>query len=144
MNRDNRNHWRMTVIFVALLAGAWSPVFAFTQGACQQDADKLCPGLTGKELTPCLKQHETELSTACKVNLAEARQMVREAKDACEPDIKKFCADVQVGGGRIRRCLKAHESELTSACKAKVAEAKKKIMPADATPAPASATPQSK
>ncbi len=36
---------------------------------------------------------------------------------ACKDDVQKFCKDVQPGGGRIIKCLKEHESELSEGCK---------------------------
>jgi hypothetical protein len=115
----------MGMMFMALL-GVGTSAFAYTPGACYQDGEKLCPGLSGKALTPCLKQHEAELSMDCKVNLAEAREKVRDVKDACQPDIEKYCAGVKQGGGRIRKCLKAHEADLSSGCKAEIAAFKEK------------------
>ena len=35
---------------------------------------------------------------------------------ACMPEREKFCADVQLGGGRIADCLRQHEKELSGAC----------------------------
>ena len=113
-------------VVVLLLLGT-ARVWAYTPGACNQDAEKLCPGLTGKELTPCLKQNQDKLSDACKVNLAEGREMVRQFQEACKADIQNFCADVKTGEGRIRKCLKAHEPGLTPECRDKIAEVKKKI-----------------
>jgi hypothetical protein len=37
---------------------------------------------------------------------------------ACRDDVQKFCADVQPGEGRIIKCLKLHENELSSGCRA--------------------------
>lgn len=37
----------------------------------------------------------------------------------CAPDVKKFCAGVEKGTGAVIRCLKAHEAELSSACRQK-------------------------
>lgn len=34
----------------------------------------------------------------------------------CTEEIRKFCAEVQPGGGRIMQCLKQHEARLSSAC----------------------------
>jgi hypothetical protein len=122
-------------VFVVALAGVWQSASAFTPGACRQDGEKLCPGVTSdKELIPCLKTHQAELSNDCKVNLAELRQTVREVKEACDPDVQKFCANVQPGQGRIRRCLRAHEAELSAGCKSEVAAARKKYK---ITPPPA-------
>ena len=34
----------------------------------------------------------------------------------CMPERKKFCADVELGGGKVAECLRAHEKELSEAC----------------------------
>jgi hypothetical protein len=45
----------------------------------------------------------------------------------CADDIAKFCKDVKPGGGRLVRCLKEHEKELSPSCKARMEEARKKL-----------------
>jgi Cysteine rich repeat len=35
----------------------------------------------------------------------------------CVDDVQQFCPGVQPAGGRIIQCLKAHETELSAACK---------------------------
>jgi len=35
----------------------------------------------------------------------------------CAADVKKFCGDVKPGQGAIARCMKAHEAELSPACR---------------------------
>jgi len=35
----------------------------------------------------------------------------------CAGDVKKFCGDVKPGQGAIAKCMKAHEAELSSACR---------------------------
>jgi len=49
-----------------------------------------------------------------------------EGKGPCASDVQKFCANVKQGGGRIVECLKEHQTELSPACSAKMAEAKEK------------------
>jgi len=44
----------------------------------------------------------------------------------CVEDIAKFCKDVQPGGGRIVRCLKEHESELSPECNERLAQPRKR------------------
>jgi hypothetical protein len=49
------------------------------------------------------------------------QEMKREGKERpCKADREKFCANVKKGKDRIKNCLKAHENELTPACKAKL------------------------
>ena len=45
-------------------------------------------------------------------------------RDACRPDVERLCKDVKPGGGRIRECLKAHQADLSDACKAAVKDAR--------------------
>ena len=116
--------------------------WAYTPGACREDGAKLCPGITNdKELIPCLKKNEAQLSTGCKVNLAEAREMVRDLRDACQADVEKHCADIKTGQGRIRRCLRQHEAELTPGCKEQIGVARRKYRIEGSTTTAAPATP---
>lgn len=44
-------------------------------------------------------------------------QTMQTIQNACGADIRRLCADVQPGGGRIAQCMKARQSELSSGCK---------------------------
>lgn len=48
-------------------------------------------------------------------------------KGACKEDLKKFCADVKSGDGRIARCLKKHEKDLSPACQEARTAAREKV-----------------
>ena len=52
------------------------------------------------------------------VGVREAR-----AEDPCAADVKQLCGDIEVGGGRVRECLRQNETKLSAACKAKRAAA---------------------
>lgn len=61
----------------------------------------------------------------------------------CKDDAAKVCSGVEIGGGRLARCLRLHDSDLSEPCKAALAAADKKGAPAAAastTAAPAEAT----
>ncbi len=68
-------------------------------------------------MAKCLKEHSSELSPACKDNIAKAKEKVKDFKQACKDDAKNLCKGVKQGGGRIVQCLKQHEGELSPACK---------------------------
>jgi len=112
------------VVFALMFSGTAgaAPAEGKRQGPCSDDVAKFCkdvqPG--GGRIARCLKQHEQELSPACKQHAAEVKQRGQEFRAACEDDVLKLCADVQRGGGRIVNCLKQHEQELTPDCKAKM------------------------
>lgn len=44
------------------------------------------------------------------------------ADPICAEDIRKLCADVPPGGGRIQACLEKHESDLSKDCRARVGD----------------------
>ncbi len=46
---------------------------------------------------------------------------------SCKEDVAKFCKDVRPGGGRIAKCLKKHESELSVSCREKIAQVKEQV-----------------
>jgi hypothetical protein len=58
----------------------------------------------------------------------------------CKDDMAKLCAGVETGGGRLAKCLREHEADLTLPCKAAVGAAwrgaKAGPPPAAAAPAP--------
>ena len=49
----------------------------------------------------------------------------KEVRAACLDDTKKFCADVQRGGGRIIKCLREHSADLAAPCRDGLASLKK-------------------
>jgi len=119
----------LTVLAGLLCVAMATGVSAKTEDRpCKADAEKLCKGMEpgGGKIAACLKEHSSELSPACKDNIAKAKEKVKELKEACEGDAKKLCKDVKQGGGRIMQCLKQHEAELTPACKASMEKPKGK------------------
>src|SRR5215471_15990454 len=45
----------------------------------------------------------------------------------CREDAKKFCGNVQPGGGRIARCMKEHEAQLSPACQSAMKQAEQRF-----------------
>jgi len=41
--------------------------------------------------------------------------------ESCREDAKRLCAGVKPGEGRVAACLKQHESEVSGACKERLA-----------------------
>ena len=75
----------------------------------------------------CLQEHDRDLSAGCRDKFQSVLKRLEEAKQACAPDIARFCADVVPGGGRLLRCLEPHAEELTPACQEKAAPILKKV-----------------
>lgn len=124
-----RNSW-FVLIAVGFCTSLWlgNDVYAQGGGACADDIAKFCkdvqPG--GGRISGCLKAHEKELSATCKEEIAEVQKRWNETAQACHDDVLKFCKDVQPGGGRIAKCLREHQSELSADCQEKWLKAKKK------------------
>lgn len=48
-------------------------------------------------------------------------------KRACAADVKKFCPSVEKGQGRIIKCLKEHEKEISPECSARLSKGKERM-----------------
>ncbi len=119
------------IVAVGLGAAMEQTVFAQHEhgtGPCAADVQKYCkdvqPG--GGRIAICLKEHQNDLSPACKEKIAVVKEEVKEVHEACKGDVQQFCKDVKPGGGRIARCLKEHQNELSAGCKGKITEMKEK------------------
>jgi len=61
----------------------------------------------------------------CLLSLPSGAMEARtEGRGPCAADIEKFCKDVQPGGGRIIKCLKEHEVQLSAGCKEQLEQRK--------------------
>jgi hypothetical protein len=94
-------------------------VYAADTRPCADDISKFCkdvkPG--GGRIASCLKEHEKDLSPACKTRTEEMMMRAREIHKACADDIDKFCSDAQPGKGHMARCLREHKDELSPECR---------------------------
>lgn len=108
----------MKSLFAILICVGFSQ-FSYAEGPCKTDIDKFCAGMEpgGGAIAKCLKEHQSELSAECKAKGQELKEHMHQMKDACEADVAKFCGDVKKGKGRILKCLKKHEAELSPECK---------------------------
>lgn len=93
---------------------------------CKSDREKFCKDVKPGQgrIIKCLKEKEAELSPACKTHFETKVNQVRENHSKCKDDRKKFCKDVKPGEGRIIKCLKEKEAELSPACKEVMANKK--------------------
>jgi hypothetical protein len=99
------------------------------KAACKDDVDKFCkdtkPG--SGAIAACLKQHEADLSDACRKEtgkMAEHKSMMQDVKTACKEDAAKLCPDMKPGEGKISACLKSHSTELSPDCTSAIGHAK--------------------
>ncbi len=85
---------------------------------CREDAEKFCKNVKRGEgrIMACLTQNEPQLAPACKKLVREAQTQIESFSQACGQDMQSFCMDVKPGDGRMLRCLKRHETQLSPAC----------------------------
>jgi hypothetical protein len=105
-------------VLAAAVAAHATASYAEEHGACRDDVEKFCkdvqPG--GGRILSCLREHETQLSAACKQRQAERAQFMSEAKSACQADVDKLCAGTTAGGGKMIKCIRKHKDELSPQC----------------------------
>ena len=88
-------------------------------GPCKADRMKHCSHTMGDhgKMLQCMNEHEKDLSAECREHKNAMNADMKSAHAACMQDINKFCNDVKPGQGRMRDCLKKHQSEISSTCK---------------------------
>ena len=115
---------RMATLVVLVFLFRSLPVLAQAH-PCQDDLKRLCPNAkpgTG-EARKCLMDNQDKLSEAChkRIDEARGRQKGYPARfRGCEADLDKFCKDTTPGAGRLVKCLREHENELSPECKNRI------------------------
>lgn len=88
--------------------------------ACSADVQNFCSHVEkgrGKVMA-CLKEHEAQLSEACK-NRINFWSLRREARDSCKEDRDKLCKEEMTQGRKaVRACLRANQDKLSPKCQA--------------------------
>ncbi len=79
--------------------------------ACGKDYRRVCSGVQpgGGRGAACLKQHEAELSEACKGQM--------ESMASCGQEVKKICGADGAGTGALRTCMQTHADAFSPACR---------------------------
>lgn len=101
------------------------------QKGCGVEIEKYCSQVSMGEgrLLACFYAHEDKLSGQCEYTLYKASAQLEHAISAlnylagqCQDDIIAHCAEVLLGEGRIKQCLKSNADSVSEACKAAMAE----------------------
>jgi hypothetical protein len=113
---------RIVATFVA--AGLLASPIARAEDPCAADAKKFCGEVEvgAGRVQQCMRQHEAELSPACRAKQAAAdakfRAIVAEFGADCRADVDRVCAKVKPGRGRVVACLLRQQDDLSSRCRA--------------------------
>jgi Cysteine rich repeat len=111
-----------TIVAVSFLTISAIPSVVLAQKgfvfkACAPDLAQ-CAG-TDDVRRACIKVHFKEFSSPCQLALVKAAA----TKKACRGDVKKNCADIVPGGGRIEACMKDHFADVSEGCKETISHA---------------------
>ena len=130
------------------LLGAGLVLTSFTTGYAQDSVAEMvledcaleihdyCEWITpGRGRTAaCLYAHNNKLSQQCaislRVGLVQFRMIlaaVEHVKTQCQGDLEKFCDGVEVGGGRVYRCLSDNKGKLNKSCSAAFTQVKEDL-----------------
>jgi hypothetical protein len=114
------------VLCLSSLLFTGAEVRAENASPCAEDITKLCNGVQhgGGRIMNCLKEHEQELSAACKEHQAKMVKMLKNVPQACQDDVEQFCRQIRPVGRRIIRCLKQNETILSTECGNRMKEVK--------------------
>jgi hypothetical protein len=90
------------------------------------ELDTYCKDVTpgNNRLLACIYAHEDKLSGRCEYALYDAAAQLEHAVASlsyaaaeCDDDLEKYCANVDVGGGRLLACLDKNEKKVSGRCK---------------------------
>jgi hypothetical protein len=96
------------------------------QDGCNKELESYCKQVTpgdGRVLA-CLYAYQDKLSGRCEYALYDAAAQLERVVGAltyvaneCGADLKKHCAAIQPGGGRLAQCLKKNEKDIGKRCR---------------------------
>ena len=120
----------VVVVAVLLLSvtGAWAQdsIIDDVMKACETEINTYCSQVTLGEgrLLACFYAHEDKISGRCQYAVYEGAALLEQFAAAvthvateCRDDLINFCAQVELGEGRVGTCLLEHKAEVTDACR---------------------------
>ena len=109
---------RILILCLSALPSAGLEARAETVSPCAEDIARFCNQVQigGSNVTNCLKEHQQELSPACKDHQLVMIKKLKDAPQVCQDDVERFCRQVRPENRRILRCLKQNEAQLSPDC----------------------------
>jgi len=93
--------------------------------ACEPEITAYCSQVTPGDgrLLACFYAHGDKISARCEYAVYEGAAQLEAFAAAlthlateCLDDLEKYCAEVELGEGRVATCLLEHKAEVTAAC----------------------------
>lgn len=88
---------------------------------CEAEIEQLCPDSPeGPSRTNCLERRKADLAPPCRQQLQERFVKWKEDRNrvlsACQEDVRRLCAGIRPGDGRMVQCLQAHAQDVSDRC----------------------------
>jgi hypothetical protein len=88
---------------------------------CEAEIEQLCPdSVEGHDRARCLERRAKDLPSPCQNQLRERFVKWKEDRNrtvaACKEDVRRLCATLKPGDGRIMQCLQEHAQEVSDRC----------------------------
>ncbi len=114
------------VLLLVTPAMAQQSLIETVANGCKEELEKYCSRVTPGEgrVLACLYAYEDKLSGRCEYALYDAAVRLERSVAAlsdtvneCSADLKKYCAGVAAGEGRLLECLQKNDAQVSNRCK---------------------------
>jgi hypothetical protein len=117
----------VVAMFFVSISSAWAVenVVETVANGCEKELTTYCKDVTPGEgrLLACLYAHSDKLTGQCEYALYDAAVQLERfvaalsyVANECDADLEKFCADIEVGEGRVLKCLDENSSKISARC----------------------------
>ena len=117
----------VVAMFFVSISSAWAVdnVVETVAKGCEKELTSYCKDVTPGEgrVLACLYAHSDKLTGQCEYALYDAAVQLERLVAAlsyvaneCDADLEKFCANIEVGEGRVLKCLDENSSEISARC----------------------------
>jgi len=117
----------VVAMFFVSVASAWAAdnVIDTVAKGCEKELTTYCKDVTPGEgrVLACLFAFSDKLTGQCEYALYDAAVQLERFVAAltylaneCDADLEKFCANIEVGEGRVLKCLDENSSKISARC----------------------------
>ena len=117
----------VVAMFFVSISATWAAdnVVETVAKGCEKELTSYCKDVTPGEgrILACLYAHSDKLTGQCEYALYDAAVQLERFVAAltylaneCDADLEKFCANIEVGEGRVLKCLDENSSKISARC----------------------------
>ena len=117
----------VVAMFFVSISSAWAVdnVIETVAKGCETELTRYCKDVTPGEgrVLACLYAHSDKLTGQCEYALYDAAVQLERfvaalsyVANECDADLEKFCANIEVGEGRVLKCLDENSSKISARC----------------------------